>query len=189
MCPPRLIGLCGRMGSGKDTTAELLAPYGYKRLAFADPLKQEVADCIQDERFPEDIPLDLFEVMLTSRPRDAWKKPTPDGMRKLLQWYGTDFRRNQDSEYWIKKAESSIRDGKYVFSDVRFPNEASLIRKHGGQIWRIVRDVEDNGIPGHVSELIDGIEYDRKILNTGPLESLEMKLAGIMQMYQVLRCA
>lgn len=46
-----VVGLCGKMGSGKDTAAQILKLYGFKHLAFAWHIKkfaQEVF-CLSDE--------------------------------------------------------------------------------------------------------------------------------------------
>ncbi|HET9691813.1 MAG TPA: hypothetical protein VFP61_11725, partial [Acidimicrobiales bacterium] len=39
-----IIALSGYARAGKDTVAEILADHGYRRAAFADPLKQVLAD-------------------------------------------------------------------------------------------------------------------------------------------------
>ncbi|HET7867155.1 MAG TPA: hypothetical protein VFL86_22360 [Burkholderiaceae bacterium] len=43
MTAPITIGLTGQPGSGKDTCAQALAPYGFAAVAFADALRLEVA--------------------------------------------------------------------------------------------------------------------------------------------------
>lgn len=53
---------------------------------------------------------------------------------KLLQWWGTEFRRAQDQNYWVNKLFASIPSNTDIalISDVRFPNEADGIVSRGG---------------------------------------------------------
>ena len=54
MKKPRLIGLAGRAGAGKDTIADrLVANHGFVRVAFADKLKSIISDAF-------DVPLHFF---------------------------------------------------------------------------------------------------------------------------------
>ena len=59
-----------------------------------------------------------------------------------MQWYGTDYRRNQDPEYWTNAMRKYLRKmanaaGVVIIDDVRFPNEAELVREFGGLMYRI----------------------------------------------------
>lgn len=48
--PIKLVGLTGLAGSGKDTVANIMAThFGYRKLAFADPLYLEIAEAFQIE--------------------------------------------------------------------------------------------------------------------------------------------
>lgn len=46
---PRIIGMCGAAGAGKDTVSLFLSYYGYQRIAFADALKIEAYDAIAND--------------------------------------------------------------------------------------------------------------------------------------------
>lgn len=64
--------------------------------------------------------------------------------RALLQWWGTEFRRASDPNYWVNKAFASVEEYKdkaiiFVIEDVRFENEAEAILAAGGVIVRIER--------------------------------------------------
>lgn len=85
------IGLCGYMRSGKDTIADyLIEHHGYTRLSFAGALKEEVARGIG------------------CSPADLNVEPLRSQVRPVLQVWGTEFRRAQDSTYWIAQAEAKI---------------------------------------------------------------------------------
>lgn len=60
---------------------------------------------------------------------------------KLLQWWGTEFRRSQDANYWVNKAFERIPANLDIamFTDVRFPNEAEAIKQRGGYTINVQR--------------------------------------------------
>lgn len=65
---------------------------------------------------------------------------------KLLQWWGTEYRRNNFGEnYWIDKLFASIPANTDIalISDVRFPNEADGIKQRGGYTVNVQRLRED----------------------------------------------
>ena len=118
MTLPRLIFLSGKKRSGKDTFAKQLHDtYGYHRVAFADILKDEVAEKWNLERAAFDA--------------DDLKEQKPPGFaytrRQLLQMHGRDPRQT-DPEYWTTLARKKInhlllKDIKVVVTDARFGNE------------------------------------------------------------------
>ena len=163
-----IIGLSGYAQSGKDSTAELLClNYGYRRTAFADPMRQALMiinpklDSITHvSDFVEDYGWDI-----------AKKNPE---VRRLLQLLGTDFGRKMlGDDVWIKIALSGIKtEDKVVISDVRFPNEADAIRKLGGIVWRINRR-NHSAVNGHASEhAMDNYMFNHVIYNDGTLDDL-----------------
>ena len=163
-----IIGLSGYAQSGKDSTAELLClNYGYRRIAFADAMRQALMiinpklDSITHvSDFVEDYGWDI-----------AKKNPE---VRRLLQVLGTDFGRKMlGDDVWIKIALSDIKtEDKVVISDVRFPNEADAIRKLGGVVWRINRR-NHSAVNGHASEhAMDNYMFNHVIYNDGTLDDL-----------------
>jgi hypothetical protein len=89
---------------------------------------------------------------------------------KLLQWWGTEFRRAQDTDYWVKKAFASIPANLdiAIFSDTRFPNEADGVKQRGGYTINVQRLREDGSQffdssrpADHPSETaLDGYNWD-----------------------------
>ena len=104
-----------------------------------------------------------------------------DGMtavttRRILQWWGTEYRRAEDPDYWTKawgrKVESLELDRLHVLvDDVRFMNELDVIRSHGGLLIKIERP-GFNGANEHSSEnSLDHInDWDAVIFNDGTLQ-------------------
>lgn len=65
---------------------------------------------------------------------------------KLLQWWGTEYRRNNFGEnYWVDKLFASIPANTDIalISDVRFLNEADGIKQRGGYTVNVQRLRED----------------------------------------------
>ena len=83
-------------------------------------------------------------------------KEKPPLVRLLMQEYGTDVRRADDVDYWVKKWEESLPEisSKIVVDDVRFMNEAEKIRSLGGHLIRLERDIPIAGDleSQHISE-------------------------------------
>lgn len=96
---------------------------------------------------------------------------TPLGKHpKLLQWWGTEYRRAQDSQYWVKQWKATINPQAdvVVTTDMRFKNEAAAIKEVGGYTVNVVRLNQDGSIyvdpsrpATHPSEIdLDGYNYD-----------------------------
>ena len=183
------IGLAGKSGSGKDVVADYICEqYGYRKVAVADAIRDEVADFLfeifdntQDTHFQDGPHVDAI--------RDAfmqmvYEKPTPHAMRILLQWWGTEYRRSQDSDYWVKQLVAKMPEEDFVVvSDVRLPIEMDAIHAAGGEVWFVERPgVDPVGIPNHLTEIgLDGATFDRKILNDKSLDELRAKVDFIFR--------
>lgn len=181
---PRIIGLTGAAGAGKDTVAGILGLH--KRVAFADALRREVCDAfgvsgatsLLTNRETKAVPTPWLS---TRNCTDAgFCKLTPDhavwrSPREIMQLWGTEYRRAQDADYWVKQVEPLLT-GPTVVTDVRFDNEANLIRRHGGEIWQVARPGFD-AHGGHASD-VDGSRFapDRVIHNTGSLDDLRVEV-------------
>jgi LmbE family N-acetylglucosaminyl deacetylase len=86
-----------------------------------------------------------------------WVQAEPSGKQRLiLQWWGTDYRRKQDPDYWVKKLMAKLdawQPDAVLITDVRFPNEADAIKAAGGVLVKVVRTSEpDFVVNEHPSE-------------------------------------
>lgn len=182
---PVLIGLMGRKGAGKDTAAGVLLEQDFRRVAFADPLKEallEVDPLIPASNLREAPPLRL-SVIVRCYGWDAAKRIYPE-VRRLLQTYGVAIRDVVDSEAWVRIAEQKIADAhadgvSVVVTDVRFPNEAHLIRRLTGSLVRVDRPTmaaDDE----HVSETaLDAYSPDFTVRNDGTVSDLRYAMLGV----------
>ena len=128
-----IIGLCGLATAGKSTAAAAFC--GWERASFAAPIRAMLA-----------------ALGLTAEQMGKWKSvpvawlgcKTP---RQLMQSLGTEWGREQVApDIWLALAERRIAQARaagfpgIVFDDVRFDNEAALLRSLGGKVLRIERD-------------------------------------------------
>ena len=135
-----IIGITGKAGSGKDTMASYLEQQGYIKLSFGSAVKdivsiitgwsREFVEGTNEERH-------LRETLV----HPDYNKTC----RELMQFVGTDLFRNQfDDNIWVNiiknKIESDIINDKFVITDVRFDNEAQMIKSIGGNIIQINRN-------------------------------------------------
>ena len=140
-----IIGVCGFIGSGKDTVADYLQNFHeFRRESFASTLKDAVASVFGWDR-----------MLLEGRTKEAreWREQvdpwwaerlamptlTP---RWVLQYWGTEVcRRAFHDDIWIASLENKLRTSKdhIVISDCRFPNEIQSIQNAGGKIVWVQR--------------------------------------------------
>lgn len=167
-----IVGISGKIGSGKNYLANLLIEElnsrGYKtgEASFATPLKQELSNIIEliqelrnNNQNSETIikaitslyrmPIHHSEKIYSFLEEDINNNSDingysrTEGVRRALQYLGTDVRRNVDNNYWVKRFHENLTVDGFVFvTDVRFPNEADSIIEHGGKVLRLEPPVE-----------------------------------------------
>jgi len=136
-----IIGFTGKAGAGKSTASNyLVEKYGFVKVNFKDALvremKENLPDVLQELTLIHDGELGDLDFLFNTK---------PPIMRALMQNYGTEIRRKDNSEYWINKWSDSViellRQGKsIVVDDVRFLNEAAAVKSPSGKLIRILRD-------------------------------------------------
>lgn len=149
-----LVGVTGIARAGKDTLADCLTHTAHdKKVSLAAPLKLGVAAML-------DIPL----VWTNSDDIKEQQLPGFDfTLRRAMQTLGTEWGRALNENLWVDIANKKYRqhveqmralkitDSLFVVPDVRFDNEADWILSNGGEVIRVVRDVE-NPVESHASE-------------------------------------
>lgn len=142
-----LIGLLGRISSGKGTVAdELVDKYGFRQDSYASTLKDITAVLFNWDRAM--LSGDTPESRDAREEVDEWwseKLGIPNFTPRLaLQLIGTDvFRNNFHQDIWVLSVMARYRgDENVVISDCRFPNEVQTIRQVGGRIIQVDRGFE-----------------------------------------------
>lgn len=159
-----IICMSGKAGSGKDTVADyLVEKYGFKRMAFADPLRDVVQlvfvmdhDNVWDRGLRE-LPLknlpnyvDLERIfssdLISSKTKSEVLEKLNNknleenqywSVRKLLQFIGTEMFRNMiNRDTWVMNFVQRLEPGiNYVITDCRFPNELDWVKtRFGGKV-------------------------------------------------------
>jgi hypothetical protein len=140
-----IIGICGFIGSGKDTVADYLVNFHeFRRESFASTLKDSVAAVFGwDRTFLEGRTKEAREWREQVDPWWAERLSMPTlTPRWVLQYWGTEVcRKGFHDDIWIASLENKLRNSKdhVVISDCRFPNEIQSIRDAGGIIVWVQR--------------------------------------------------
>jgi hypothetical protein len=207
-----IIGFAGKAASGKTTAAHYMKERlqgEVQIIPMAQVLRSEVESFLRSIGAEEYVPLvygcqdDKVRVFSvdTNRAKQAcphWghfisehadiqKNPEQTALtvRRILQWWGTEYRRADDPDYWTKAwaelVESlDLSTVHILIDDVRFMNELSTVRSENGLIIKIERP-GFNGAGNHASEtsLDDYADWHRVIINNGSLDDLDQQVAAL----------
>ena len=194
----QVVGLTGPMGSGKDTVADLLTTHcGAHKLAFADALRGEIEDAFNIERVfltrreTKEHPLSALALahcldsafvgrmliqhqQFNDGPLDL---NAPRSPRQIMQWWGTEYRRKDDTFYWVRKLSQELAEHKpkhVVISDIRELHEAAYVKRSEGHLLKVIRPgLAEDATSSHSSEKnLEHISVDGKIFNTSTIEHL-----------------
>jgi hypothetical protein len=206
-----LLGFGNKARQGKDTAAS-----GVKRwcsqndfpvlhVGFADALRIEVSNAIRDYGYG-----DVYKLLdegfndngehinipsyIKATENPAMDEPLcPYGKHaKILQWWGTEFRRAQNPNYWVDKFKESVVGfkGVVIAADTRFTNEAIAVLELGGSTANVRRLNEDgtqyfdsSRPAGHQSEVeLDSWNWDYRIIaKTGQVSLVEAQAVEILK--------
>jgi len=188
----RMIGFTGPARHGKDTTINFMTRhFNCVMVAFSDALYAEVSAAfhIGESFFRNDATKDtISDRMALSKCENkefvelmiglGFKIDEPLSPRTILQKWGTEYRRAQDPDYWVKRTHENMKqrpEQVYLISGVRFDNEVALIRQTGFMVH--INDPRKTVIPGsHVSEKpVPFLPGDCLIVNDDSLNMLEEK--------------
>lgn len=168
-----IIGIGHRMRSGKNTLAEFIAEAIPNVVidAFAVGLKNTLL-----QLFPMIKPDHLFGDDRSSIIPGIKINGKEANSREIMQYFGTEVCRSMYADVWanqlIHRAEMQ-KDKIIICADVRFPNEAAAIKRHGGILIKVERD--NIAVSDHISEhLLDNYNgWDHIIQNNSSLEHLK----------------
>lgn len=181
--PDLLIGLCGRAGAGKTTVGCYLEnEHAFTQIAFADPIVGMISALFEEADIPDSWMMD----------RALKERPTALGFsyRQLAQTLGTEWGRALSPDFWTRVASAKLHAARHqgsavVVSDVRFPNEAAWLRRHGGILVRVERQrqlsEEAMDRPEHESEQHwHSMECCGTLHNDGSFATLEDQVEALL---------
>lgn len=172
-----LIGLSGKKRAGKDTVAAyLVEKYGFARVAFADPLRRAALaldPIITAATITGSLRTFRLSDLVGSQGWEAAKEH-PE-VRRILQRMGVGVR-DLDPYFWLHIAAEKIGDmmaarRNVVVTDVRFPNEADYIKRHGFLV-RITRPGLDHADTHESETALDDYPHDAYLINDGSVQDL-----------------
>ncbi|PNU19305.1 hypothetical protein C2E25_13255 [Geothermobacter hydrogeniphilus] len=213
-----ILGFAGKAASGKTTAAHHLAPLLQREtliVPMAMLLRDEVEGFLRQVGAVDHVPLvygsqedkvrtfyidqekalevcppwaDFIRINSAIQDRPGQTALT---VRLILQWWGTEYRRAREPDYWTRAWTRKVRDYDLdrvhiLVDDVRFMNELRSIRELDGRIIKIER-------PGyaaagnHASETsLDGFDaWDDIILNDGSLELFKSRVAELPRVLSI----
>ena len=161
--PKIIIGVTGLAGAGKDTFA---AATGYRVEKFAQPLKNAVAELIG-------LPYEYVEDPKLKNE----KLPCGFSPREIMQFLGTDLvRAKLGKDFFVEALRNRLKkcNESVIITDVRFDNEAQIIKAMGGIVIEIKRPglvamdhASENGVSSYLIDLV--------VWNDGSIDDLKRK--------------
>lgn len=159
-----IIGVDGYAGAGKDTVADVFVKVGFKKISFADALRESVVHAtgfslntfidrdLKDKLFDEKYI--LSSTVLTKfcdylgyseksqEVIDEFTGTEIESPRHLLIVLGTEVGRAKlNQSIWLDKYDEKRQGHKHVVTpDCRFDNEREHIRSMNGQVFYVYRD-------------------------------------------------
>lgn len=170
---------------GKDTIGDFLAEdHGFTRMAFADALRDLAMriDPMIAMQVHHDIRLsDAVRTVGYEDAKDTWPE-----VRRFLQNLGVGCREAFDPEIWVRQVERRLRDldpavHDIVITDLRFPNEAKMVRLWRGHTVKVTRP-GFGGMDAHESErALNEWRFNAILENDGTLEDLRRKASELVE--------
>lgn len=183
-----IIGFGQKRLRGKDTSALIVKNFmeefglSVKKLAFGDKIKDvcRAAFGFSEDQLYNEIDKETVDPFWDITPRTAFQKIGKECFRNIIR-----------PDFWSKIVERQIlcTEDHIVISDVRHLDEVEMIRKHGGILIKLLRDIPiDPSIDMHDSEIqLDRFDdWDYVIDNNHSIQELAKKLSVITK--NIFKC-
>jgi hypothetical protein len=160
-----IIGFAGKKQSGKSLAADALVNSGFVKCSFAWSMKIFARNLLRNIGMSEE------QLLHAEENKEAVILKVGCSYRHFLQTLGTEWgRKHINKDLWVMCVEHDLKnltENDVVFDDVRFENEADLIRKKGGLIIHVSREQTDQ-FDHHASEAgINVLPGDVVLSNNG----------------------
>lgn len=184
ICPDvHIVGFAGRKESGKGVATNVAVSHGYREMSFASPIKDAAramfgfsdaqlygSEKESPDRFWGVVPRRVFQEI-----GSFYRGP----LRSLISNSITTTNNTGPSESFVvaklRRDISVARENgeKIVVSDVRFPEEAEMIRSLGGRVILIDRPSHPRNDNDPSETACDSIVYDVMLSNDSTIPALE----------------
>ena len=172
--PGLIIGISGKIGSGKDTIAREIIKaypeYNFRKVSFGYNVKKIVSILTGID----------MRTILSRKIKNEYLSEWELSVGEMFQIVGTDaIRDNLSENAWVYSLFNNIKDGEnIIITDVRFKNEAYSILNRGGYLIRLTgepKDVKDNRKTEHKSETeLDNFNmFDLFFENKPPISNIQ----------------
>lgn len=184
-----VIGLGGRLRSGKDAVADyLVAEHGFAKIGMSDALHLAMLalDPVVEAEFGH--PAIRYTQAIEAIGYVRTKAQYPE-VRRLLQKLGTEVGRDMIGENtWVNITARAIDDHLYadrrvVVTGIRFPQELQMIHAFAGRTVWLDRPSETAApsAAAHASENgVNADDFDSILLNDGTLEKLYRRVDALL---------
>lgn len=177
-----IIGISGKLGAGKDVVASFVKQHddSFQMKAFAYKLKKIVSLLAGCD----------FETTLSQEGKNTHIEAFDKTVGQMLQEIGTNALRDHfDKNVWINALLADFKPGhNYIITDVRFKNEAEILKAKGAYLVRVNRpnnpiSENSNRDLTHPSEIdLDDYEgFNAIIENKSTLDDLEYAVLKMLK--------
>ena len=198
----KLIGICGAARSGKDTVANLISKvivdtrnetlqdHVIAIESFAAPIKSMVAMLLDFFGYGSIMNPTQLAPYLDGDKKEEVLDKIGVSTRYLMQTLGTEWgRKHVNDDLWLNSMEERIhhygeavkhghKGAFIIIPDVRFDNEAEMIKRNGGTILQIstTRELPEVSSDHDTERGISACMIDGAIANDKDLEDLEYRV-------------
>ena len=164
----KLIGICGAAGSGKTTASHHLISRGWVNEKMAGALKLMAGTLLGQ------LGLDVNSCLEGDMKETCISELGGKSPRHVMQTLGTEWGREcMHHDFWVDitkvKIQNLLNEGiNVVVDDIRFDNEAEMIKSLGGELIKIERGAISTMT--HISE--NPLSCDVVFINDGSIDSL-----------------
>lgn len=167
-----IVGISGKAGSGKGTTAAVLIERGFVHGKFANALKEMLRALLRYRGATEETIERMVEGDLKEIPTDWLSGKSP---RYVMQSIGQWGRESIEEDFWVDvEFDSKSGSKNLLFDDLRHDNEEAAIVKRNGLVVQVVGR---GGIDSdHISESFNPKKPAVVFDNSGSIEQLQAKV-------------
>lgn len=164
---PKIIGLLGRSGRGKDTVATYIIEKhpDYINVKFAKIIKDIARILFDWDSEIESVQKNIVDSRWDISPREA------------MVFITNVFREKMGADFFSKRIFQKHQNDYIIITDLRYEPDIQEIKKLGGIVIKILRDTEPNY---EWENDIDEFDADYTICNNGTREELFAQINQIL---------